>query len=129
MEKPKEEKDTFFDKRKDTEPPTYICRDCLWQKLDEYWEDRYIDTLLDQIKDKFNKNYKKWEKWYYKTYEVCKGEHPEFSKYYAHKDEICKDGYCSRCCDRFMEDLGFPKEDACQKCRELRKQKEAGREG
>ena len=103
-----------------------ICESCLWEALDhQFWDDEYIPHMLHTIKEKFNRNYKKWKKWFFKNHSPCKGEHPSYSEYYAHNDEICDDGFCSRCCDRFVEKLGYPKKNKCQKCKELRDKEES----
>ena len=94
-----------------------ICKDCLWESLYDKWEDNYLEYIIEEIEKRFNRNYNKWHKWFYKNHILCDGEHDDYSNYcyyYEHKDNITViDGknYCTRCVDEmavFIETI--PKE-------------------
>lgn len=85
-----------------------ICEDCLCEWLaDNFWEE-YDDAeyTIRELKTKFNRSFRKWEKWFYNNHVVCDEKHDYYANFYVHKDEITViDGknYCSICIDN-MED-------------------------
>jgi hypothetical protein len=96
-----------------------ICYDCLWEQLLCKWADWWIDPLLEQVENKFDRNYKKWEEWYLDTHEPCKNDHEGVTMYFPNED-ICEFGLCPRCCRAYLREIGHPLW-SCEECREYRK--------
>ena len=83
-----------------------VCADCLIEFLEEFWDDEFAEHIFYEIKNKFNRNYNKWQKWFFENHILCDGEHIHYDDYYEHKDSITIiDGknYCSRCIDESKE--------------------------
>ena len=85
-----------------------ICAECLIEFLEESWEDEFAEYIFTEIKNKFNRNYNKWFKWFHKNHTQCesKEEHGDYSSFYESNDCITIiDGkkYCRYCIDEFKE--------------------------
>lgn len=80
------------------------CRACMYEFLVHYWDDEFIDGILKEIEQKFNRSYKKWSQWFYETHQTCDGPLHEID-WWVLKTELTEvDGnfYCLKCID-FME--------------------------
>lgn len=95
----KEKKDIFRDQNNNP-----ICIYCLEEQLLDYWEDDFLQSILQEIKNKFNGSYNKWKKWFYETHELCNGDH-EIEWYVLKSEMVEVDGlkYCSHCIDMMDE--------------------------
>ena len=93
-----------------------VCADCFIEYLQDYWDDEFAEYIFNEIKNKFNRNYNKWQKWFFENHTICDGEsemHNDYDDYYEHNDNITViDGknYCSLCIDELKEYTDF-KED------------------
>lgn len=81
-----------------------ICEDCLYEEL-EFWEDDFREQIIDEIKLRFNRNYKRWEKWFFENHEICDGPLHDIEWYTPKKDLVEWDGnkYCLACVDFLIE--------------------------
>jgi len=85
-----------------------ICEDCLYEELDHDWDDEYIETIISYLKSKFNRNYNKFQKWFFENHTECDGEHTDYDPFYELNDRIVViDGknYCSYCIDEMEWNL------------------------
>lgn len=91
-----------FDKNKE------ICEDCLWEILDEYWE-YGIDKIISEIKEKFNRNYRKWRKWFFRNHSICEGPYHQIELWVLNDDltELDDGKYCESCIEWMLEDGGI----------------------
>ena len=83
-----------------------ICKNCLYENLNETWDYEYTDYIVNMIKKRFNRKYNKWNKWFHKNHVLCEGEHEDYSFYYEEKDYITiVDGkkYCRECIDKMND--------------------------
>ena len=81
-----------------------ICEEHLWEDVSSYWSDEFIEDILVDIRNKFNGNYKKWKRWYFKTHTQCDGEHE--LEWWVPNEELTEvDGskYCMDCIDKMNE--------------------------
>lgn len=81
-----------------------ICKDCLHECLDEYWDEEFSENIINELK-KYNNSYPKWLKWFYENHTLCDGgEHDEYSFFYEANDYITVingKNYCRYCIDKF----------------------------
>ena len=84
-----------------------ICQNCLIEYLEETWAYDFAEYIFGEIKNRFNRNYLKWKKWFYENHVLCDGDdHDEYSFYYEEKDKIKRideKNYCRECMDVFSE--------------------------
>ncbi len=84
-----------------------ICKCCLEDVLlYDDWDDDSIDYVMDDIENKFKKNYKNWQKWFYANHSICQGEHRTYSRYYWLTEQMAEvDGklFCPGCMDKLVE--------------------------
>ncbi|MBD3197509.1 MAG: hypothetical protein GF317_20820 [Candidatus Lokiarchaeota archaeon] len=79
-----------------------ICRECLEEYLYDcgFWQDAAVEWILQELdKPEFNRNYKKFKKYYEQNYVCCEGEHG-YDELWRHKDdmnEINGKYYCELC--------------------------------
>lgn len=105
-----------FDSKEDIYRNEYnhpTCQCCLIDFLENEWEDDYAEYILDKIKNKFNRNYNKWHKWFFENHIKCDEKHDDYDIYYEHKDWITVvDGknYCRYCIDNLNEKEGIKNE-------------------
>jgi len=77
-----------------------ICEICFIEFLEETWDPIFAEYILKQIKKNFNRNYLKWEKWFYKNHILCDGEHNDYDFFYEEKNSITVvngKNYCRQC--------------------------------
>lgn len=104
----KKKEDIF---RNDNNEPR--CRDCLFEELMDIWDDEFLDGLIDEVEKNYNRNYRKWKKWFDSCHRLCDGpcKNHVYDEQYFHFDQLIeKDGlfYCEDC----IEDVEL--EEACK---------------
>ena len=83
-----------------------ICKTCFSEELEEEWEDDFAEYILEQIENRFNRNYNKWSKWFHENHVLCDGEHEDYAFYYEAKEAITvidDKNYCRNCIDEINE--------------------------
>ena len=81
-----------------------ICQNCLIEYLEQTWAYDFAEHVFEEIKNRFNRNYLKWKKWFYENHLLCDGgeDHGDYDSFYEEKDHITVingKNYCRMCMD------------------------------
>jgi hypothetical protein len=80
-----------------------LCEDCLYEDLDDEWDNDYIDEIIKDVAKDFKGNYKKFKINFYETMDKCDGcSGKQYDPMYYPKDsmtEINGKKYCEMCMD------------------------------
>lgn len=92
-----------------------ICERCIYDIIDEKWQGDFKEVILNDLKQKCDRNYQTWQKWFHEHYAKCNGDHPNCGVYYVLEEFLLNCGVCQTCCEHAQEDYGL-KVDGCDGC-------------